>query len=120
MPKDHSILSSGWSGPEQEGAWSDEIQSVLTLPVPVGEKVRRVRFKGQYYGTQRTSMVTVNGRKLGDYNLANAVVELPVDFAQTGTVQIVLQHPNATSPKSRGRSEDARPLGFFLEAISIE
>ena len=117
---EHSIMTSGWSGPEQEGTWSDQFQSVLTLPVPAGEKARRVRFKGQYYGSQRTSVVTVNGRKLGHYNLSNGEIPIPSDLPQKDFLQIILQHPNATSPKSQGRSEDARPLGFFLEAVSID
>ena len=119
-PSENSILSSGWSGPEQDGVWSDGVQSMLTLRVPTGIKAKRVRFKGQYYGAQRKSAVILNGRKLGDYNLVDGEVEIPVDLPQKDTVQIILQHPNAVSPKSRGESADSRLLGFYLEAVSID
>lgn len=119
-PGSSVILTSGWSIPEEEGVWSDKSQSVLSLPVPVGMKVSRIRLKGRYYSSQRTSSVTVDGRFLGELNLANGIIDIPSDWLQKDVMKIILEHPDATSPKSRGRSEDGRLLGFFLEAVSVE
>lgn len=115
-----TILSSGWSEPEKEGVWSYKNQSILTLPIPVGIKAKRIRFKGQYYGSQRMSIVVLNGRSIGRFNLVVGDIEIPADLPQKESLQIILQHPNAASPKSRGRSDDARLLGFYLEAVSVD
>ena len=120
QPNEHTILSKGWAVPEQDGVWSDHVQSTLTLKIPAGLKAKRIRFKGQYYGSQRTSTVTLNGRSMGRINLANGEFAIPADLAQKESVQVVLQHPDAVSPKSRGESPDARLLGFYLEAVSVD
>lgn len=115
------LLGGGWSTPEEHGVWSEGAESGLTVPVPAGTRVRRLRVRGWYYGLQNRSGVTVNGRDMGNVNLAaDGVITLAHDLPQDGVLTIRLRHPGAVSPKSRGESADARLLGFHLQAIGID
>lgn len=117
---DHTLLTSGWSGQEQIGTWTDGLRSSLTVPIPAGQQALRLRLRGAYYGDQHQTIVTVNGQILGDYNLAKDAIDLPANLPAATVVTIGLQHPGAVSPKMLGASEDPRLLGYYLQGVVVE
>ena len=110
----------GRSSLHSSGVWTDDIRSILQLPVPSGRRPERLRLLGHYYGPLRSSRVTVNGLSLGTFRLAEGLVDLPSDLSRGGTLTVELQHPEVVSAKSLGKSPDNRLLGFYLQAIAIE
>jgi hypothetical protein len=117
-PEARAILGSGWSSPEPGGTWTDGAVSHLRLPVPPG--ARRIRMNGRYYERLRASEVVVDGSTVGSFDLSDADLVLPVASRTRSSVDVVLRHPGAQSPKALGRSDDPRNLGYFLMALKVE
>jgi hypothetical protein len=119
-PVHRGLLAKGWSFREPRGIWTDEILAELHVPVPNGMKPRQIRFSGRYSGLQRESLVSINGRYLGRFSLADSPVRIPESLRSARDLVIRLEHPHATSPFIRGISGDHRMLGFFLTALRLE
>ncbi len=111
------LLGKGWSTPEATGVWTNGPQSTLVLPVTPGQPLHRLRFLGNYFAGQNASEVSINGVALGPIDLQHSLVDIPASLANAATLTVTLGHPHAISPKARGLSEDARDLGFYMEAV---
>lgn len=119
-PNARTPLTAGWASIQGAGVWSDAVESTLTLQVPQGQQALSLLTTGHYYGNQRNSEVTVNGRNIGTFRLSDGRVALPSDLRKERVLTIVLRHAKASSPLSRGESPDGRTLGLYLEAIGLE
>ncbi|WP_139236543.1 hypothetical protein [Rugamonas rubra] len=120
MPNLSTLLAGGWSQPEARGVWSEGAESTLLLPLPAGRQVRHLRINGLYYNGMRTSSVSLNGKDIGQIALDNALIDLPADARPATVLSIGLRHPQATSPKALGQSDDGRVLAFQLQGITLE
>ncbi len=89
------------------------------LPAPASSGQLRIWFDGSYFGGVSASQLSVNGQTLGPVSLGRAPLVLP-NVPAGQALAIVLSHPKAASPASRGESADTRILAFRLRAIRIE
>jgi hypothetical protein len=114
------VLGSGWSEADLHGIWSAGTESRITIDLPPRRDAVRLFFHGYYYENQ-TTIVAVNGIDFGHINLSEAMIDLPVALRGASRLEILLRHPDAHSPLSRGQlSGDARELGFNLQALGVE
>lgn len=113
------LLVGGWSVTEHGGTWSDGTLSEIRLPVAAGGKSLEVTLTGHYFATQRATEITLDGKTLGTFNLADTSFAIP-GSRRNGYLTIGLRHPGAVSPLSLGESQDARKLGFHLISIRVE
>lgn len=119
LPDSRRVLPRGWHGLEADGVWSAGQRSEIVLPAPARAGALRIWFDGSYFGGVSASEMRVNGQALGPVMLGRA--PLLLQHVPAGReLAIVLSHPQAASPASRGESADTRILAFRLRAIRIE
>ncbi|MES2297864.1 MAG: hypothetical protein V4582_12535 [Pseudomonadota bacterium] len=113
-------LAHGWSVLETTGVWTDGTASTLTLSVPAALHARRILVQGHYYGSVDRTEVELGGVSLGQMRLDRAnSIAIPAAMRDAPTLTLVLRHAQPQSPRARGESQDARALGFFLEALAL-
>lgn len=113
----NAVLTSGWSGIEDEGVWSDGDEAEIILYEP--RQVRRIQIVGHAYGKNR---VTV--RIDEDPIFKGRTSELGRGFIDlkepTLVKRIEFKFDNLTSPKKRGESSDSRELGLFIKRLDMK
>jgi hypothetical protein len=122
-------LLEGWSQPEAWGVWSQANRARLEIPFSgltragLRVTIHMASFdRGDGKGQQMT--VTVGG-VANKLQLAGPAKPYPFEIANpagsdgTGSVSIVFDLPEATSPASISISDDPRQLGVALRDISI-
>jgi hypothetical protein len=117
---DGLALENGWSTPETNGIWTSGNSSTLRISLPSGLRLARLRWHGAYYAESEPSIVRVQGRDLGEFDLSDGAVPIPPDLSGLKRLEITLSHPNATSPLAVGASSDHRKLAYFLMALRAE
>jgi hypothetical protein len=112
------LLASGWQAPDVvggavPGVWGVAPTTTLTVTLPSGQQVHRVRVLGDYLpGTlSPRSRITVNGHDMGWHDLRTPVfIDLPQDGAQRLTIE--LQH-------DKPQPQDGKLLSFYLKSITL-
>jgi len=119
------ILGSGWSNPESWGVWTDSRLAEIFIPCSKdGQVNQKTVFRLNSFGTQQLNF-SLSGSSLISLKLENAVnqsieIAIPKKECRNGKFNLVLELPNAKSPKSTGLNEDTRLLGIGLTQISID
>jgi phosphoglycerol transferase len=118
--EDESLRSTGLSGIEPWGRWSDGALVTLTWDQPLPRKVR-LRLDAAAYGPNAelpftlTAGATVVPLRVGD---SHRWQELRFDT--DGTVRTIeIRVPRPTSPQELGRAPDARKLGIGLYSLEV-
>jgi hypothetical protein len=123
-----ACVGSGWSGPEDGYTWSIDDRSVLTIGKPAAAASYRlemevVPFVSPPVLTAQTMDVTVNGELVHRFEpLTRGKVECVVpDRVLQGrdTIEIVLDHPGATSPRAASGQNDDRRLAVAFSRVSL-
>jgi hypothetical protein len=119
----------GWSGPEDGYTWSIEDRSVLTIGKPdAAERYRLemevVPFVAPPAVAAQTMSVTVNGELVHTFDpLPRGKVECSVPgrlLCGRDTIEIILGHPAAISPRvAAGENDDRRLAVAFYRASLI-
>ncbi len=129
-PGDYRFVGQGWYDIENiggpQGRWTGEIAtSTLRLVIPAGST--RIRFRVLAYPANQSVVVSVNGQKIGEVNLANdwADYELtvPADALHTdGPSLVTLDHARLESAFDRtgGVSQDRRLLAAAYDYFVFE
>lgn len=121
-------LGYGWSGPETGYQWAVQERSLITLPLPgrAGEYWLEMAVKPYVCPPLLTGQrldVIVSGRVVRSFTLSPAEeIGCTVPGAligDTGTVEIVLNHPHAASPMLFGKGSDDRRLSVSFYRLSL-
>ncbi len=115
-------MPSGWAFPEDWGRWSLGRRSCLKF-VPAQDLAGRddltLHICGRYFGPPEATGVVLNGVKLGDFELHDALIPLPPGSLVAGHVVLELTHDQPLRPADVSDSEDVRDIKFGLESISV-
>jgi hypothetical protein len=123
-----ACLGSGWSGPEDGFTWSIDDQSVLTVDTPGPAQSYRlemdvVPFVAPPALTAQTLGVTINGALVHTFDpLPRGEVgcTIPGHLLQDrDTVEIVMHHPAAISPRAAAGQDDDRRLAVAFYRVSL-
>jgi hypothetical protein len=124
-----ACLGYGWSGPEDGYTWSIEDRSVLTIGKPDAAERYRLEmevapFVAPPAVAAQTMSVTVNGELVHTFDpLPHGKVECSVPgrlLCARDTIEIILGHPAATSPRvAAGENDDRRLAVAFYRASLI-
>jgi hypothetical protein len=115
-------FNSGWSGVEhgggvRNGVWSDGEESLITLPVAASKQVKGIKLIGHYFEGNRRTRISINGRDLGWYDLAETPT---ISFVPSSTaLRIGLRHEYPHQPSKTPQFQDGRRLAFFLRSVTI-
>jgi hypothetical protein len=118
----------GWSGPENGFTWSIDDRSVLTMAKPAAANSCRlemevVPFVAPPALTAQPLGVTVNGELIHTFDpLPRGKVECAVPthlLHGRDTIEIVLDHPAATSPRKATGQNDDRRLAVAFYRVSL-
>lgn len=115
-------LSEGWSLAEDWGRWSLGTVSRLKFiiaPSLSRSQARVLRLRGRYFGPAESTGVVLDGQYLGDFDLTEASIELPVGCLQKEYVTLELQHAHPVSPAELGVGEDQRLIKYGLEELQL-
>ncbi len=115
-------LCRGWCAQVAWGVWSQGKTSVLRFRLahrrmPPNCTGVRIVIWGRYYGDNRETSVTVNGKDYGRQRLARGHrgLELPIDLLLAyENIEIMLQHQRPVSPRDFQGGDDSRPIAFGL------
>jgi hypothetical protein len=114
-----ALLSAGWSQPEPWGVWSDGAEAVLDLPLPEGRW--RVELSVRAFPPEAAPRVAAaqDGAVLAEARVAaEDTLRVTVEAGPAGA-RLALALPDATSPASLGRGEDARALSLGLVSVAL-
>jgi hypothetical protein len=123
-----ACLGYGWSGPEDGYTWSIEDRSVLTIGKPdAAERYRLemevVPFVAPPAVAAQTMSVTVNGELVHTFDpLPRGTVECSVPgrlLCGRDTIEIILGHPAAISPRVAAGENDDRRLAVAFSRASL-
>jgi hypothetical protein len=120
-----SLLTSGWSYPEDDRVWSDGRLAIMSLPQPVDFEDILIEFEVTPYcapqlGAQRVRVS--NGNRL----IAASTIKQPGKFSllmpkeqtKADGIELKWEFPDAISPMELGISLDPRRLGIALHSLS--
>ena len=120
------FLNSGWSVPENWGAWSDKKTALITLPLPAKSpnilQIQAQAFITDKHPTQEIE-IWINGkfqkRDLLTKRLANIInVEILKEMMILDAIKIEFKFPDAISPKDIGAGSDTRALALGIESLT--
>jgi hypothetical protein len=119
---DAPVLTSGWSDPEAVGTWSDGSRAEIAMP-PTAGAVALVASGHAFLPTPgfsqevlvRDDLGPLGSLTLDQHSSAVFVLAVSMDFSK----KIVLEFPNAGSPKDFGLSSDDRKLGILIETLTV-
>jgi hypothetical protein len=123
-----SYLGAGWSGQENGYCWSIDDVSVVTIPPlqPAQEfclTMDVVPFEHPPAVARQRLGVRINGAQVHSIDtLPRGVVTvtLPGALLQgVDPVEIVFEHPDATSPREASKQKDERRLAVAFRSLSI-
>lgn len=125
------FMLEGWSAPEEEFIWSDGKKAVLSVPTPDDEKDVRLDITFHAFVEPENNLyeqniiIYANDQKLNEKTITDNEVkelriELPNRLVSYPSTEIIIETPNATSPKEIGLSDDERKLGIAIHSITID
>ncbi len=125
------IMRNGFSGPEQHGTWTvgreqrlafRRLDNFSTFELKLKPFLRRDKSLTQ----QRLIIKNEQGNVLFNQNISDeTVVHLNIkdfesEFEAIPLVQVILETPDACSPKSLGISKESRMLGMSIKSITVK
>lgn len=120
---------SGMSGAEPGGRWTDQPQAQLHCPLPLidGAPARSLTISADAFlngvAAQRVAIRLNDGAPATFRFVAGQpapAIVLPLPPARDGRLDIVIDLPDAVSPKQLGMSEDPRILGLMINALQFK
>jgi hypothetical protein len=123
-----ACMGYGWSGPENGYTWSIDDRSILTMAKPAAANSYRlemevVPFVAPPALAAQPLGVTVNGELVHTFNpLPRGKVECAVPnrlLDGRDNIEIVLDHPAATSPRTATGQNDDRRLAVAFSRVSL-
>jgi hypothetical protein len=123
-----AVIGDGWSGPEDGYTWAIEDRSVLTIARPAAADEYRLEMDVVPYVAPpavpaQTLVVSVNGERVHTFDpLARGKVWCMVSgrlLEGRATVELVLDHPMAASPRIVAGQNDDRRLAVSFRALSL-
>lgn len=127
-----SLLSYGWSLPEEWGIWSVGDESVFSIPYNMVGDVNNIILYGRGFVSDVHPRQVVNvmindvsaGDTILDKNTENTIsVALSKEMRDSAKINkfyvIKLKYPNSVSPKDVGFNDDTRKLSFGLNGIKV-
>lgn len=122
-----AALGRGWAKPEPTGIWNGERSAVITFDPPVQDKNPIIlELVGNSLGRDITGLqrvlLSISGSPIGELMLggqASSVsgIAFSATMAQLGVDHLVLDLPDAISPKDLGLGDDPRDLGIHLSGM---
>jgi hypothetical protein len=121
-------LGPGWSGPENGYTWSIDDRSVLTIAKPAAAKSYRLEMEVVPFASPPALMaqsmaVTVNGEPVHTFDpLPRGKAECTIPgrlLDGDDRVEIILDHPAATSPRAAAGQNDDRRLAVAFYRLSL-
>jgi hypothetical protein len=113
----------GWSRVETWGVWSVGDVSRLEFRVPVSrfaglEDTLTLNFRGRYFADNASTQILVNGQLLGDCDLRDAALRVPLQWLDEDRVaRLELRHRAAVSPAALAINADERRLAYGLQGL---
>jgi len=125
-----NVFLSGWSGPQEEGVWSDghaaSISFVVNGAAGAGTPKRAIVRAKVFLGTANEQRVQVwsGAQKLAEFDFKENPVELaiPLDKINVGNgtpVILAFNLPDAASPAQLHIGVDRRTLGLFVMSLRL-
>lgn len=117
-------LVGGWSAPEAFGVWSSGQRSTLLIrnPGPITQVRLRYRTFLSAKKPQQRFVFKVDGRVLKEIS-ASGNGEVSLQWAAPAgepVSRLIIELPDAHSPRDAGMSTDSRVLGIGLEELSVQ
>ncbi len=103
------LVTTGWSDQEDWGIWSLGKKSLFQFAKPE-KPCKAIRFKGNYFNGDEKTKVWINGTLLGEFILANKIINIDNQSFSGDSVKIELGHSNIISPTSLGIGKDPREM----------
>ncbi len=121
-PDNRVYMASGWAFPEGWGRWSQGERSRLKfIPAAALGKLAApvLHVRGCYFGPAEATAVYLDGILLGNFELTDARIALPVGSLAGDQVVLELAHAQPLRPADVSTSDDTREIKFGLESIAI-
>jgi hypothetical protein len=123
-----ALTGSGWSAPENGFTWTIGGQSLLTLPNPGAAAYYVLEIDVVPYAAPpalagQALRIDVNGEQVGTFDLVPRGVSACIVPGRLmlgrDVAEIVMNHPNAASPRDVTGQDDVRPLAFAFRRLSL-
>ena len=120
------FLNSGWSVPENWGAWSDKKIALIILPLPAKTpkilQIQAQAFINEKHPTQEIE-IWINGkfqkREFLTKRQANVIdIAISKEMMSQTALKVEFKFPDAISPKDMGVGYDARALAMGIESLT--
>lgn len=110
---------SGVSKPEVEFTWTEGKHVHLSFKVdPRSNHLKAILKQKGPFNVEQQIVITANGVKVYDELIKDdSDITFNINNANNGIVDIMIEIPDACSPKEIGQSEDSRLLGLRLESF---
>lgn len=122
----YRYLGGGWSGPEDWGTWSNaktaQIDFHVVKALPSQLEMDLNVFLAANHKVQRM-IPSLNGVPLTEFTLSKGQEMITLDISKAvkqGHNSLVIELPDAISPKELGISGDARTLAIGLKSLRFE
>ncbi|MBV6320424.1 DUF7024 domain-containing protein [Duganella violaceipulchra] len=115
------LRTSGLSGPEPWGSWTDGPEVRIEFAAPLAKRLR-LRLTGHAFGPNvgREVVVTLGGQQQR-LRWTEQTAQTTLEFDTDGAARtLAITIPQPASPTSLGQNGDTRALGIALERISVE
>ncbi len=112
----------GWYFAERWGRWSIGSHSRLKFypGKNIGEFSRaELQVTGRYFGEPELTRVLVNDVHVGDFDLRDAQIPIPVALLQTTFVELGFVYSSPNEPDPDDEASEQRAIKFGLETIAI-
>lgn len=127
VPGSADFLVEGWSTTIAEGSWSIGSFSAIQFRLPAAHpKAIRIDFVAHLFepdGFPAPRLAIVcGGQRFEAPTFRNGILSLKFDCATAcphGLVELKMAIEGAISPLQSGQSEDNRPLGVFIESLTV-
>lgn len=131
---DLGFLTSGWSGPEDHGTWSQAPEAIITLNLSssLREKELVIRFVATAFVVAKvpaqTVKISAGGRELGEWKFSLGAEDeatrefiVPAELNPApGPFVISFALPNSASPSALGIGQDIRQLGIHILSADLQ
>ncbi|HVW56179.1 MAG TPA: DUF6311 domain-containing protein [Rhizobiaceae bacterium] len=122
------ILTSGWSGPEAWGTWSEGKTAKLRIKLerPL-EGDAKIEIAATAFGRSTVQNIAFDsdGRPIATISLPvrekdEISLLVPHEAIQNGTIELTAHIGDPVSPKELGGSDDSRQLGFAVMSLRVD
>ncbi|MFT5549285.1 MAG: hypothetical protein ACI9CO_001209 [Candidatus Azotimanducaceae bacterium] len=120
-----TILEAGWYPVNNQIAWSRNDRSIINVQLGdwsevFSQDVVHLVISGNYAKTvEPLTELYCEGEHLGNYDLSNAKIMIPVEIDDRTSISIMLVHPKSVVPAEVEINDDRRLIAYALRSFDI-